>query len=415
MKKKLGLVVLCMILLAGCSSQNAEDAAVTLTLACWVEDFELQRLVTMFNESHEDAQIQVVEYYDDTMDIDAAIHQMQASIISGDLPDLYYLDSMDVMALRNAELLADLYPIMEADEDFQKADYYENIWSAFEADGKLYELAPGFQLGCLIGPKSVVGERTGWTIDAYKTFENSLNGDYGGIFAGRMDFLIYMIQFAMQDYINVEAGECSFDSDSFAEWLEFIGGFPESTDETLRYTLYSSWVMGLPEYLQYRNQLEDTPVMIGYPNDSAAGVCAMSLGSYGISSATEQQKLCWEFIKQTLSEEYQSQYIAATSFPIKRSVFQEKLNEAMLPVSDPSSPLYGDTTSSGQPAQPLSQEEATYLSNLLETVNRSRFRYDAVRMIITEEAEAYFSGDKTIEQVTELIQNRVTTYLEEKS
>jgi multiple sugar transport system substrate-binding protein len=35
--------------------------------------------------------------------------------------------------------------------------------------------------------------------------------------------------------------------------------------------------------------------------------------------------------------------------------------------------------------------------------------------IITEEASAYFAGDKSAEEVTKLIQNRVTIYLGETS
>lgn len=414
MKKGLFILLTSTVLLTGCSSQKTEEDIVTLILACWVEDFELQVLVETFNENHDNAQIEVVEYYNDTIAIDAAIQRMYSSLISGDLADLYYLDSMDVMSMRNANLLADLYPIMDADGEFQRSDYYENIWDSFSSDGKLYELAPGFQLGCLIGPQSVIGDRLGWTIQEYEAFAGSLRDTQGGIRVSRSNFLTYMIQFSMQDYINVEAGTCSFSTDSFVNWLTFIGSFPAVVDETLEYTLYSGWIMGLSEYLQFRNQFGDTPMLVGYPNDAASGVCAMSLGSYGISSTTEYQDLCWEFLKLTLSEEYQTQYISNTSFPVKKSVFQSQLVSAMLPASDQASLLYGFTTSTGQPEDALTQEEATYLLNLLETVTQARFRYDAVREIITEEATSYFGGDKTAEAVAELIQSRVTLYLDEK-
>ena len=41
-------------------------------------------------------------------------------------------------------------------------------------------------------------------------------------------------------------------------------------------------------------------------------------------------------------------------------------------------------------------------------------QYDFIRGIITEEADAYFTGDKTVEIVAQNIQSRVQLYLDEQ-
>ncbi len=134
-----------------------------LKLACWIKDMEIQYLVETYNASQDTYEIQITDYYDGGIsdDLDTAFARMNIELISGDIPDLFYLDSMDIMSLINAGILADLYPYIEADADFDEGSYLMHIISLFEYDGALYELAPCFQISALYGPQSFLGDRTG--------------------------------------------------------------------------------------------------------------------------------------------------------------------------------------------------------------------------------------------------------------
>ena len=64
---------------------------------------------------------------------------------------------------------------------------------------------------------------------------------------------------------------------------------------------------------------------------------------------------------------------------------------------------------------PLSQEEADQLRELVSSLSVIRFRYEDITNIIEEEANGFFTGNKTAEDVSKIIQNRVEIYLSEHS
>lgn len=60
-----------------------------------------------------------------------------------------------------------------------------------------------------------------------------------------------------------------------------------------------------------------------------------------------------------------------------------------------------------------SQEETGMIRNLIDNVFGKHAYHVEIVKIIEEEAESYFQGRKTAEQVAEIIQNRVQLYLHE--
>ncbi len=402
-----------LILCAGCGKESADTDGTVLHLTCWIEDMELDQLIELFEEAHPGVTIEVKAYYDETADFSVATSRMNAELATGDSVDLYYLENtMDVMSLVNAGLLADLYPLMESDESFVAEEYYENIWEAMELNGSLYEIPAGFQIGAIVGPKTLLGERTGWTIDEFQSFV-AQQADPETVLPQTRSYMLYcMTAYAMFDYIDVNAGTCNFDNESFANWLEFIASFPENVDNTVAAEAQtrSSWFSGLYEYIQRRDEFGDALQFVGFPSDNAPGPCIETLISFGISSQTEQPELCWEFIKTMLSQEYQEQVVAYNSFPMRKSVFENQLSASMLPSTEE-----GALVSSNSILGPLSQKEADQLRELVSSLSVIRFRYEDITNIIEEEANGFFTGNKTAEDVSKIIQNRVEIYLSEHS
>ena len=63
---------------------------------------------------------------------------------------------------------------------------------------------------------------------------------------------------------------------------------------------------------------------------------------------------------------------------------------------------------------PASQEEVDILRDLIEHTGK-RAALDAEgAQIILEEAQVYFNGDKSLDKVAEIIQKRMTTYVNEQ-
>ena len=95
------------------------------------------------------------------------------------------------------------------------------------------------------------------------------------------------------------------------------------------------------------------------------------------------------------------------------------MHRVTLPVDDPD--FLGTTISFGsdvdtvdlEPAS-LSQAEADTLLELIESTPCA-FVDAEIRNIVQEEVASFFSGDKTAQQVAEIIQNRVQLHLWEQS
>lgn len=407
----LGLLMIFVLCGCGPDTYPKSEGPVTLTLACWVSDLELQSLVSDFNKAYPDYEIIIHEYYEQTGDIDSAISRMTLELITGKTADLFYLDSLDVMALNNSGILANLYPFMEADADFHEENYYINIMKLFELSGSLYELVPSFQLGGLVGPQSLLDARSGWSYSEFDDFEASL-GKNKTTLSIRHDFLTsFMIQFALDSHINIEESYCDFENESFYEWLNFIGTYSNNSDTAV---LQAVWLSGLSGYLQLKMSKEDALTITGYPSDYAGGPCAMALSSYGMSDSTAYPEACWAFLKLLLSESNQINIFSKNGFPMLKSIFEEQLELALLDPSDENSLLnlwFGiqDTTSLA-----FTESEAIYLLNLLDSISYSRFRYSSVQSIIEEDIEPYLSGGKSVEETAHIIQSRVSLFLQEQ-
>ncbi len=131
----------------------------------------------------------------------------------------------------------------------------------------------------------------------------------------------------------------------------------------------------------------------------------MSLCSFGISAATEHPEVCWEFLKQTLEGETAASFVYfAGGFPMSRALYDDAIREATQPVRQ----------EDGSLCQEMSEESAGDLTALIESIDRIRFRYEGIRRIIAEEVQAWMADGTPVERTAALIQNRVTTFLDER-
>ena len=121
-----------------------------------------------------------------------------------------------------------------------------------------------------------------------------------------------------------------------------------------------------------------------------------------------------------LSDEYQERY----SYQL--SVLQSRLDKQAQDATKP--PYYLDEngekveyeqtyyTNDGQEVkiEPLTQEQVDYFMNIINGVDGS-YQYDEELVtVVSEEAAAYFAGQKSAEEVAKLIQSRVQIYINEQ-
>ena len=72
------------------------------------------------------------------------------------------------------------------------------------------------------------------------------------------------------------------------------------------------------------------------------------------------------------------------------------------------------TAESGGEYFEVSEQDISMIESLISDAAPGNMADQTVTGIINEEAEAYFSGDKTLEETQKIIQDRVGTYLAER-
>ncbi|WP_314587949.1 hypothetical protein [Paenibacillus terrigena] len=141
--------------------------------------------------------------------------------------------------------------------------------------------------------------------------------------------------------------------------------------------------------------------------DQKSGVAFGGMQNITMNSNSTVKATAWDFMKFLLSEEMQG-ISQQDGFSINKSVNDKILEELVNGAKK--GPV---NTGKGGTIQ-VSEKDLQVLKTMISEASLPiTSRSNKVHTIIAEEAKAYFTGQKTAEDVANLIQNRVTTYINE--
>ena len=384
----------------------------TLTMAVQWLDYDAGRAALRFNRSSDDYRIEIRDYsvYNTDENYNAGRDKLLEDIMGGNTPDILELDNLPVSRLAASGVLEDLYPFMDADPGLSRDDFFPNVLALCERDGNLVSTVSGFWLNTLIGSGSVVGDTPGWT---YEEYEDALSSMPAGCrplsaYTTREDILSTCLGLNLDEYINWATGECDFNNEEFASLLKFASGFPETYDwenynwetdsdeaglASGRQMLTMAWVSTMSDAAYNDYYFGGQPyTYIGYPMASGTGNYISLSKGYAMNAGCSDKQAAWQFLRTFFTDDYQEQqYVLPTS----RTVFNARLDDAM---SDSSLSV-------------LTQEQADKLKELVETTTRTLTPDETVQTIVKEQAEAFFRGEKTIEEVADAVTAEVNSYL----
>ena len=159
---------------------------------------------------------------------------------------------------------------------------------------------------------------------------------------------------------------------------------------------------------------------IGFPVEDGLGGCLNIDQTMAISALSKNQDAAWEFVKSFFTEEYQDNL--EYNFPVRISSMQkleEKSWEKPYTVDEQGNKHeYDDYFYVGGvevPVEPLTKEESGKVLDYIKSLNTICTYNEDLNNIITEETESYFSGQKSVDEVVEVIQSRAKIYVSENS
>ena len=324
---------------------------------------------------------------------------------------------------------------MEKDPDISKEDFFPTAYDALVRDGKQYFVASSFEVHTLLAKASEVGEDMGWTFQEMRDYIESKPEDVKLFYStNKKDMLDDFMYSCGMEFIDWDKGECSFDSQEFKDILEICNrgtneemDYEEETDTTYDEIKNGNllFVNGYitPTSIQVHKKLFDNDLSVkGYPDKDSKGSYFSFTNSLAMSSTCEDKDTAWDFIRLLMTEEYCGKhYQQSYGIPLRQDVFEAYIES--ISCTEASKDKYGNDimpqdASMGYDGlevklEPVSDADIDEFKTYIDNAS-GVWGYDSkITEIVEEEAQAYFSGDKSLDDTCAIIQNRVTTYINE--
>ena len=424
--------------LARLTKVNPEDVAdkTIITLMSEWNDSEIGTAIMKFNRSNDKYQIKIINYnelYSD--DWETIEKQFNLDITSGKAADIISVSGSEAAIRKYVDkgILMDLTPAFEKGGPLGDIEFLPNVAEMMKVDGKTYTFMPSFYVNSYAAKSKFLNGKTTLTFKEWQDIIENSGANYDlamGTYNSKENMGATLWSSYGDIFVDWKNKKCNFNSPDFIEYLNFVNKFPDeehqnegkengewvdddkfvAEDKTIFYRTFFSDPGDYARYKQlaFREDFE----MVGLPNNSGENLASLDGSMFAVNNKTEHKDVILDLIKGILTDEKDSWYGFPTIKPKFEAQFQEATKEKP---KDDQTYWVDPVTGKHVTIKPLSEEEAKKLHDYILSINKLDCYDEEINNIVQEETGAFFGGQKTAEQVAEVIQNRVTTYLNENS
>lgn len=411
-----------------------------ITLASFDQlDYQTAEAVLEFNEGSTgyhisfDPQYSLDNFTDpeadpETADLEAKkalLDKIKVDIQAGEGPDIV-LNGMPYTVSLDSALFMDLSGSISSD------GLFENVIDACMTDGKLYNVPVTFNVaGICTDSSNVEDGQCGFTYDEYKEFVSYVCNGTDPIEMEQTEYFINGCSL-MGSKFNGADGAPDFSSDELTALAKYVHdnvyyiapqeeeGYEADTvdeDNAAVYMVFHS----IMEYIGYFDHVQNDLTVLGMPSSDRIGPSLQIADSAAVSASTDCKDGCIEFVELLLSEGVQAGYgkdalktplnVAAYETASANMISQyNKIRETMINLG---SNDY-DLKQIGM-INAVDESAIADYAGIIETASVVIRSDPAIVLIVREEIPAYFGDQKSLDEVAEIINNRVNTYISERA
>lgn len=384
------------------------------------------------------------DYANANLNVNAKMsNELAMDIMNGEGPDIL-MNASELGQLNDTNYLADLTPyIGTLDPD----KYFTNIIDASLVDGKLFHLPVSYMIeGIQTDAKYAGASGIGFTPAEYEKFLNeTLNGTdcvpYG-------QALYFTKVFNAQSDKFITNGKADFSAPEFAELAEYVKNNvqenSQSWDEMYNDDMYYSStvavgaaaapvkgdtgntspaiygpVYGISGYFMNMANIQGSgTAILGIPSTDGRGPMVSPYVSVAVSAQAQNVDACGEFVKLLLSEDVQKSLAMNDNFVLSREAFREGGQKAVEYYNGEGGEyMFGYDYETGLPKDnrlKFSEQNINELEKIIESCSCTNAADAAINLILVEEMPAYFIGQKSLEEVAKVAQDRAQKVLDER-
>lgn len=387
----------------------------------------LMTAISEYNSNPENKSRAVLVDYTEDLEKGTSRAEIEDKVLldirSGDGPDIL-VNFAESSAFQKTEVMEDLNPYMDGPNGISRDAYFDNVFRAQEKDGQLFHAPVRFAMDGLLANTKYISNKIGWTFDEFSEAALKMPDNVGfseGILC--KDFLAMILRSTMMSFVDYKNKTCDFQNDTMKKYLQlarqfgvdkiaedegmemYYVGNALKEDTNFSENKYNSELIALRkitiEVLLDYGEATHSPyypipsVFLGYPSSDGSGPVIRSGLSIGIVATSKYKDLSWDFLRSIL--EFQGgENFFDRPLAINKELFEK------------------ECVGSIGPHTYANEQDLAELREIIES-SRTTLCYDAAMLdVITEEAAAYFAGDRSEDDVLKNIQNRCSLIVKER-
>lgn len=345
-------------------------------------------------------------------------NQMAIDLLNGEGPDII-IDGFGYGQLNNSNYMLDLTPYYET---LDKDNFFDNVIEGSKTNGALYQIPLSFSIdGIVTSGANVEDGQTGFTFDEYCQFVDQIMNGKDPINLPRLQYFNMCID-AMSD-LFADGNGFNYDNQDFRELANYINDnvfdnpyYTEILIDELVEPAYFWSIRGFVEYLEVFQELHyQDMTFLGIPSSDGRGPTISVINSIGISAQALNPDACWLVIETLLGEEVQDSIAVEWSFPVNRTSYE---TTALAMVDRYNNILNGNINysySGWALVGPEVEEQAVYsFADKCIGVSHVKVADPTISIIISEEIQPFFVGQKSIDEILVILQDRINTFVAER-
>ena len=401
--------------------------------------------ISRFNETNDKYFIEYTDrydksdFYDDALDVNnedvsrradintsaAFSNKLAIDIMNGDGPDIL-LDCSGYNRLYNSNCLTDLTPfVKDADPD----KYFTNIIEGSKTDGAIYQLPISFKIEGIVTKAANAGSSgKGFTLDEYARFTDEVMNGKDPLYFGQAIYFSLLFNSMKDNFISNGKADLSkpefklladYVKDNVREkgisWNEWYDS-ARSADWSVKgnYIEHCTGIGGFFNSTSYIGANAKGVSVLGIPSLDGRGPRFVPDRSVAVSSQTSDVKGCGEFVKLILSEEHQTKIAMNDSFVMNREAFKKAGSAAIAYYNNGGSSAGGGNSYGAAIANKLTTDDIDFIENIILSCSTIMSEDSDISIILIEEMPAYFLGQKDLDSVIKIAQNRIQKVLDER-
>lgn len=368
------------------------------------EDYEV------FSEGSDFDEIQMINSKKEGM-----INSLISDLDGGSGPDVIIGSDM-FQQLNDDRYLIDMSSFIA--DDLKDMELFDNVIDAARFNDKLYQFPLSFGIRGIVTDKENVKSDAGFTYDEYKEFlYGPCNGNNPIFSSTQTVFLLECLENNSASFID-KNGNADFTNEEFYALAEFTKeNVPEETKSSF-YSVEANPVAYYNNYIvSYSTDMGFGDVGIyGTPSVDGCGPSIDIQRFIAIASVASNEDAAKEFVSFTLRNPgiLERSDMNTISVEATRSGAQKFYDEYM----DYYNGLldeYSETELLSYGIYKCDENSIDIYIDTLKNASRIVSLNPNIQLIVNEEIRAYFLGDKSIEEVAKIIEDRAQTVIDERN